>query len=138
MLHGISSLRKSLITYNAWENHSVSRRMARDSQDKLNSFSSLLDSKKCMLECLYTFEIKYEEKNAICSSSQISVYVSKMKFKTVCEGEQAVILNHRGEGRLVVGPHRVRHQSGVVHAGQIHYQIGLLDLKIHKLYFKHI
>ncbi|KAK3734747.1 hypothetical protein RRG08_059925 [Elysia crispata] len=30
-----------------------------------------------------------------------------MKFKTVCEGEQAVILNHRGEGRLVVGPHRV-------------------------------
>ena len=46
-------------------------------------------------------------KNAICSYSPISVYVSKMKFKTVCEGEQAVILNHRGEGRLVVGPQRV-------------------------------
>ncbi|RUS83910.1 hypothetical protein EGW08_008324, partial [Elysia chlorotica] len=30
-----------------------------------------------------------------------------MKFKTVREGEQAVILNHRGEGRLVVGPQRV-------------------------------
>ncbi|GFS26910.1 POU domain protein [Elysia marginata] len=30
-----------------------------------------------------------------------------MKFKTVREGEQAVILNHLGEGRLVVGPQRV-------------------------------
>jgi hypothetical protein len=30
-----------------------------------------------------------------------------MKFKTVREGQQAVILNHMGEGRLVEGPHRV-------------------------------
>jgi len=30
-----------------------------------------------------------------------------MKFKTVLEGEQAVIFNHLGEGRLVVGPARV-------------------------------
>ncbi|XP_053401267.1 uncharacterized protein LOC123549498 [Mercenaria mercenaria] len=30
-----------------------------------------------------------------------------MKFKTVLEGEQAVIFNHLGEGRLVVGPSRV-------------------------------
>ncbi|XP_076438429.1 uncharacterized protein LOC143277472 [Babylonia areolata] len=30
-----------------------------------------------------------------------------MKFKTVREGQQAVILNHMGEGRLVVGPQRV-------------------------------
>ncbi|KAL8600288.1 hypothetical protein ACOMHN_060906 [Nucella lapillus] len=30
-----------------------------------------------------------------------------MKFKTVREGQQAVIFNHRGEGELVVGPKRV-------------------------------
>ena len=30
-----------------------------------------------------------------------------MTFKTVQEGEQAVILNHLGEGRLIVGPSRV-------------------------------
>lgn len=30
-----------------------------------------------------------------------------MKFKTVLEGEQAVIFNYLGEGRLVVGPARV-------------------------------
>lgn len=30
-----------------------------------------------------------------------------MKFKTVREGEQAVIFNHLGEGRIVVGPQRV-------------------------------
>ncbi|KAK7481742.1 hypothetical protein BaRGS_00017689 [Batillaria attramentaria] len=30
-----------------------------------------------------------------------------MKFKTVREGQQAVILNHLGEGELVVGPKRV-------------------------------
>lgn len=30
-----------------------------------------------------------------------------MKFKTVREGEQAIILNHLGEGRLIIGPSRV-------------------------------
>lgn len=30
-----------------------------------------------------------------------------MKFKTILEGEQAVIFNHLGEGRLLVGPARV-------------------------------
>lgn len=30
-----------------------------------------------------------------------------MKFKTVREGDQAVILNHLGQGRLVEGPERV-------------------------------
>lgn len=30
-----------------------------------------------------------------------------MKFKTILEGEQAVIFNHLGEGKLVVGPARV-------------------------------
>lgn len=30
-----------------------------------------------------------------------------MKFKTVREGQQAVILNHMGEGELVVGPKRI-------------------------------
>ena len=34
-----------------------------------------------------------------------------MKFKTVQEGEQAVVLNNLGEGRLITGPSRV---SGVV------------------------
>ena len=33
-----------------------------------------------------------------------------MKFKTVREGEQAVIFNHLGEARLVVGPQRVSHK----------------------------
>ena len=30
-----------------------------------------------------------------------------MKFKTVREGQQAIILSHMGEGELVVGPKRV-------------------------------
>ncbi|KAH9509221.1 hypothetical protein Btru_046483 [Bulinus truncatus] len=30
-----------------------------------------------------------------------------MKFKTLTEGQQAVILNHLGQGRLVVGPERI-------------------------------
>ena len=30
-----------------------------------------------------------------------------MKFKTVRDGEQVIILNHLGEGRLIVGPSRV-------------------------------
>lgn len=30
-----------------------------------------------------------------------------MKFKTVLEGQEAVILNYLGEGRLVKGPQRV-------------------------------
>ena len=30
-----------------------------------------------------------------------------MKFKTVQEGEQAVVLNNLGEGRLITGPARV-------------------------------
>ena len=33
----------------------------------------------------------------------------RMKFKTVREGQQAIILNHMGEGELVVGPKRVSH-----------------------------
>lgn len=31
-----------------------------------------------------------------------------MKFKTVREGEQAVVYNYLGEGNLVIGPERVR------------------------------
>ena len=34
-----------------------------------------------------------------------------MKYKTIREGEQAVIYNHLGEGRLVVGPERVSYDS---------------------------
>ena len=38
-----------------------------------------------------------------------------MKFKTVREGQQAIILSHLGEGELVVGPKRVSsaHTTGL-------------------------
>ena len=49
-----------------------------------------------------------------------------MKFKTVREGQQAVILNHMGEGELVIGPKRV--SSCLVYADRFQYSENLVIL----------